>query len=186
MTMDKIEKTYLFGEPLSPVAVLTLASDYKKFNVTGYAIIGSCFTENLGVQLVITDMLKSPNLRYLIMCGRESQHLAGEAFRALHENGVARLGTYRKIIGCKSPLPFIDDIPEWAIDEYQENIILIDMTGIEDDSKIQAKIDECIEAFKKSPFSRKPMDTGMSEVDEFTWKKYAPIVESEMMRKIAK
>jgi tetrahydromethanopterin S-methyltransferase subunit A len=186
MTLDMIEKTYRFGDVLSPVAVLTLASDYTKFNVTGYAIIGSCFTENLGVQMVITDMLRSPNIRYLVMCGRESQHLAADAFRALHENGVARIGTYRKIIGCKSPLPFIDDIPEWAIDEYQENIILIDMTGVEEDSTIQAKIDECIEEFNDSPVTRKPMDTGMPEVDELTWKKYAPIVESEMMKKIAK
>jgi tetrahydromethanopterin S-methyltransferase subunit A len=186
MGMDKIEKTYRYGEPSSPVAVLTLASDYTKFSVTGYAIIGSCFTENLGVQMVITNMLKSPNIRYLIMCGRESQHLAGEAFRALHENGVARVGTYRKIIGCKSPLPFIDEIPEWAIDEYQENIMLIDMTGIEDDVRIQAKIDECTEAFGKNPMARMPMDTGMPEVDEFTWKKYAPIVESNMMKKLVK
>lgn len=186
MIDDKILKTYRYGDPESPVAVLTLASDYSKFNVTGYAIIGSCFTENLGVQLVITNMLKSPNIRYLIMCGRESLHMAGEAFRALHENGVARIGTYNRIIGCKSPLPFIDDIPQWAVDEYQENIILVDMTGVEDPKAIQAKIDECAGEFRKDPVKRQPMNTGMPEVDEYTWKKYAPIVESEMMKKLVK
>jgi len=60
---DRIRKTYKYGDPESPVAVLTLASDYTKFNVRGYAIIGSCFTENLGVQMVITNMLKSAHIR---------------------------------------------------------------------------------------------------------------------------
>lgn len=186
MIGDKIQNTYRYGDPESPVAVLTLASDYTKFSVNGYAILGSCFTENLGVQLAITNMLKMPNIRYLIMCGRESLHLAGDAFRALHEYGVARIGTYARIIGCKSPLPFIDDIPQWAIDEYQENIILVDMMGVEDQEAIQAKIDECIGEFRKNPVKRQPMDTGMREVDEFTWKKYAPIVESEMMKKLVR
>ncbi len=186
MIDEKIQKTYRYGDPESPVAVLTLASDYAQFNVTGYSIIGSCFTENLGVQLVITNMLKSPHIHYLIMCGRESLHKAGEAFRALHENGVVRMGTYNRIIGCKSPLPFVDDIPQWAIDEYQENIVLVDMMGVEDPKAIQAKIDECIEEYRKNPVKRQPMDTGMADVDEFTWKKYAPIVESAMMKKLAK
>lgn len=185
-TGAKIEKTYKFKDNGSPVAVATLASDYERFNLDGYAMIGCVFTENFGVQLVITNMLKNPNIRYLILCGQESAHLAGDAFKALHENGVARIGTYRKIIGCKSPIPFIDDIPEWAVDEYQENIILVDMMGIEDDALIQKKIDECIGEFKKNPIIRKVMDTGMPVVDESTWKKYAPIVESAMMKKLAK
>ena len=111
--------------------------------------------------------------------------MAGDAFKCLHENGAARIGTYRRIIGCKSPLPFVDDIPEWAIDEYQENITLIDMMGIEDEPLIQKKIDDCIDEFKKSPVARGSMETGMAEIDEYTWKKYAPIVESQMMKKLS-
>jgi len=96
------------------------------------------------------------------------------------------MGIYNRIIGCKSPLPFIDDIPSWAVGEYMENIVLVDMMGVEDDAAIQKKIDECLEDNKNSPFTRKPMDTGMPDVDEFTWKKYAPIVQSAMMKKLAK
>lgn len=183
---DKIEKTYMFNDLASPIAVATLASDYDKFHLEGYAIIGSVFTENLGVQLAITNMLKCPNIRYLILCGKESQHMAGDAFKSLYHNGAARIGTYRRIVGCKSPLPFVDDIPEWAIDEYQENIKLIDMIGIEDEPSIQKKIDECIDEYKKNPVARKAMDTGMAEINEYTWKKYAPIVESQMMKKLAR
>ena len=74
ITGYKIQKTYCYGDPGSPVSVLTLASDYEQFDLKGYAIIGSCFTENLGVELVITDVLKLPASGYLIMCGEESLH----------------------------------------------------------------------------------------------------------------
>jgi tetrahydromethanopterin S-methyltransferase subunit A len=181
---DEIQKTYAFGDTGSPVAVLTLASDYEIFHLAGYAIIGSCYTENLGVEMVISDMLKLPNVRYLIMCGEESQHLAGDAFRCLHENGASMMGTYRRIIGCKSPLPFIDDIPEWAIDAYMEEIVLIDMMGVVDEAAIQAKIDECIAEYEKNPVFRDPADTGMPAVDSYTWKRYASIMEAEMMKRI--
>lgn len=181
---DTVFNTYTYGDRESPVAVLTLASDYEKFTLSGYAILGSCYTENLGVEMVITDMLKLPNIRYLIMCGEESQHLAGDAFRSLHENGASRIGTYRRIIGCKSPLPFVDDIPEWAIDAYMDDIILVDMTGVTDEKAIQARIDECNDDYSKNPVRREPMDTAMPAVDTYTWKRYAPIMEAEMMRRI--
>jgi len=184
MTRSVIQKAYKYGDPGSPVAILTLACPYDKFNVKGYAIIGSCFTENLGVQIVITNILKSPKIRYLIMCGEESQHLAGDAFRALHEYGVSNTGIYRKIVGCKSPPPFIDDIPMRTIEEYQDNIVLVDMMGVEDAGVIQQKIDECIATYNKNPVIRKVMDTGMPEVDEFTWKKYSAFVESAMIKKL--
>jgi tetrahydromethanopterin S-methyltransferase subunit A len=182
----KIEKTYKYGDPASPVAVLTLASDFERFDLGGYAIIGSCFTENLGVQMVITNILKAPNIRYLIMCGQESQHGAGDAFRCLHENGVSQVGFFKKIIGCKSLIPFIDEIPDEAVEAFMEDIILVDMTGVEDEVMIQAKIDECIAEYVKNPVKRQPLDTGMPEPDEYTWKKYAAIVEAEMKKKLTR
>jgi tetrahydromethanopterin S-methyltransferase subunit A len=185
-TSTKIERTYKYGDVASPVAVLTLASDFERFNLSGYAIIGSCFTENLGVQMVITNILKTPGIRYLIMCGRESLHGAGDAFRCLHENGVSQVGFFKKIIGCKSLLPFIDEIPDEAIEAFMEDIVLVDMTGVEYPAAIQAKIDECIAEYGKNPVRRQPLDTGMPEPDEYTWKKYAAIVEAEMKKRMTR
>ncbi len=177
---DEIIKTYKYGDESSPIAVATLASDYEKFNLKGYAILGSCYTENFGIQMAIADMLKNPNIAYLILCGQESAHLSGHAFKTLHENGVVQIGTSRRIIGCKSPLPFIDEIPMRAIDEYQENITIIDMIGVEDTALIQAKIDECIEDSKTRTYRREPFDSGMPEIGAYSWKKYSAIVESSM------
>lgn len=180
-TGDKIVKTYKYGDASSPVAVATLASDYEKFALHGYAILGSVFTENFGVQLAIAHMLEKPGIRYLILCGRESEHLAGHAFVALHENGVSRMGTMRRIIGCKSPLPFIDEIPESAVDAFQSDIELVDMIGVEDASLVQAKIDELAAS---ATSAREAMSFAVPEIDEFSWKKYAAIQESEMKKKL--
>ena len=60
------------------------------------------------------------------------------------------------------------------------------MMGIEDDALIQKKIDECTEEFKKNPIIRKIMDTGMPVVNDMAWKKYAPIVQNAMMKKLVK
>jgi len=183
---DIIEKTYKFGDASSPVAVATLASDYEKFDLKGYAILGSCYTENFGVQLAIANMLKNPNIRYLILCGQESLHLAGHAFVTLHENGIMRLGGYRRIIGCKSPLPFLDEIPLRAIDEYREDITLIDMIGVEDMASIQARIDECIQEAKVKEYVREPYDAHMPDIDSYSWKKYSAIVEGVMKNRLCK
>lgn len=183
---ETVIKTYKYGDESSPVAVATLASDYEKLDLKGYAILGSCYTENFGVQLAIADMLKNPSIRYLILCGQESLHLAGHAFKALHENGVMRIGTYRRIVGCKSPLPFIDEIPLAAVDEYQDKITLVDMIGVEDAALIQAKIDECIEEAKVKEYVREPYDAGMPEIDVYSWKKYSAIVENDMKNRLCK
>ena len=182
---DKIIDAYKLGDASSPVAVATLSSDYTRFGLRGYAILGSCQTENFGVQLAIANMLKNPNIRYLILCGRESEHLVGHAFKMLHENGVAQQGPYRRIIGCRSPLPFIDEIPLWAVYEYQERISLIDMIGVEDTVLIQARIGSLIEEAKACPCQREPIYINMPPIDTMSWRKYFYIEESRRKKMLA-
>ncbi|WP_094226602.1 hypothetical protein [Methanolobus psychrotolerans] len=40
---------YIIGDPDSPVAVATLASEYEKLGLQNDAICGKCFTENFGI-----------------------------------------------------------------------------------------------------------------------------------------
>ncbi len=58
--------------------------------------------------------------------------------------------------------------------------------GVEDPAMIQAKIDECIAEYGKNPVKRQPVDTGMPDPDEYSWKKYSSIVEAEMKRKLTR
>jgi tetrahydromethanopterin S-methyltransferase subunit A len=98
---------YVIGHPDSPVAVVTLTSDYKKLGLQNYAICGTCFTENFGIQKVIVNVLSNSRINCLIVCGKESKHFAGQSIVALVENGVSTMGGYKKIIGSKGsdPLP---------------------------------------------------------------------------------
>jgi tetrahydromethanopterin S-methyltransferase subunit A len=104
---------YVIGDPDSPVAVVTLASDYKDMDcihdpcaeeshqaeevltpesrkpcLQNYAICGTCFTENFGIQKVIVNVLSNPRINCLIVCGKESKHFAGQSIMAFVENGV--------------------------------------------------------------------------------------------------
>jgi hypothetical protein len=58
------------------------------------------------------------------------------------------------------------------------------MMGVTDEASIQTKIDECIREYQQNPVFREPVDTGMPAVDSYTWKRYAPIMEAEMMKRI--
>ena len=97
---------YITEDVNSSVAVVTLASDYRAWNLKNFAICGTCFTENFGIEKVIVNVLANPNINCLIVCGEESEHLAGQSMISLAENGVSTMGGLRKIIGSKSSLPY--------------------------------------------------------------------------------
>lgn len=62
---------YVVGDTNSSVAVVTLASDYKEWGLKNYAICGTCFTANFGIEKIITNVLANPNINYLVVCGRK-------------------------------------------------------------------------------------------------------------------
>ncbi|MFW9927592.1 MAG: tetrahydromethanopterin S-methyltransferase subunit A, partial [Candidatus Thorarchaeota archaeon] len=90
-------------DPTKCVAVCTLG---KKIEVDAdYAIIGTCKTENIGIERVIINIISNPNIRYLILAGPEVPgHLTGRSLRALYHNGVDR--ETRKIIDAEGAIPY--------------------------------------------------------------------------------
>jgi len=82
-------------------------------------------TENIGIEKIVANTVSNPNIRYLILCGRESEgHLPGEALVALIENGV----DYRRnIIGSKAPTPYLYNIPIEAIERFRKQITLVNL-----------------------------------------------------------
>ncbi len=82
-------------------------------------------TENVGIEKIITNIVANPNIRYIILCGKESLgHLTGEAFIAFIENGVDEK---RKIIGTESPTPFLYNVKIETIERFRKQITLIDL-----------------------------------------------------------
>jgi tetrahydromethanopterin S-methyltransferase subunit A len=137
---------YMVGDTQSPVAGATLASHIENVLIdAGAAIAGPCKTENLGVEKMMANIISNPNIRFLILCGSEVQgHVTGQSIVALHENGVDP--DKRKIIGATGAIPFIENIPDEAIERFQAQLELINMIDTEDPDLIQTKVKECIES----------------------------------------
>ncbi|MFW9808124.1 MAG: tetrahydromethanopterin S-methyltransferase subunit A [Candidatus Thorarchaeota archaeon] len=126
-------------DPTKCVAVCTLG---KKIEVDAdYAIIGTCKTENIGIERVIINIISNPNIRYLILAGPEVPgHLTGRSLRALYHNGVNR--ETRKIIDAEGAIPYIENVPIEGIDQFRDQVELVEMINKNDSTIIAAKVEE--------------------------------------------
>lgn len=127
------------GDPSHCVAICTLG---KKLLVdTEYAIIGTCKTENIGIERVITNVISNPSIRYLILAGPEIPgHLTGRSMRSLYQHGVDP--ETRKIKDAEGAIPYIENIPLEGIEQFREQVELIDMINTNDSSIIASKAKE--------------------------------------------
>jgi tetrahydromethanopterin S-methyltransferase subunit A len=104
-------------------------------------IIGTCKTENIGIERVIINVISNPKIRFLILSGPEVPgHFTGRSMRALYQNGVD--SETRKIIDAEGAIPYIENIPMEGINQFREQIELIDMINTNDPEKIDTKAKE--------------------------------------------
>ncbi|WNY25770.1 tetrahydromethanopterin S-methyltransferase subunit A [Methanolapillus millepedarum] len=135
---------YRAGDSKSCVAVVTCGShlnDEALVNA-GAAVSGSCKTENLGIEKLVTHIVSNPNIRYLIVSGAEVKgHITGEAILMLHKNGISN----NRIVGAKGAIPYVENLSSAAVDRFREQIECINMINVEDVDLIAKKIRECIQ-----------------------------------------
>ncbi|MDI6842642.1 MAG: tetrahydromethanopterin S-methyltransferase subunit A [Methanothermobacter wolfeii] len=135
---------YEVGDPESPVAVVTLGSHMGDSPVkAGAAIAGPLHTENLGIEKVVGNVVANPNLRFLVVCGAEVQgHITGQSIKALHANGVDPESG--RIINATGAIPYIENMPDEAIERFRQQVELVDMVDVEDMDAISSEIKECV------------------------------------------
>lgn len=146
-----VKGDYTVVNPRSRISVVTLASDMSP--LPDACMMGSCKTENLGIEKIIANTISNCNIRYILVCGQESRgHLSGNTLLAIHQNGIDDSG---RIIGSEGAIPFIENIPLDAIDRFRQQVELIDQRGLMEMLKIQEIIDE----YKSNgiPFPLSPM-----------------------------
>ncbi|MEA3295168.1 MAG: tetrahydromethanopterin S-methyltransferase subunit A [Euryarchaeota archaeon] len=159
---------YTVVDPLSHICVVTLASDMNPLE--NVCMIGSCKTENLGIEKIIANTITNVNIRYILICGQESRgHLSGNTLLAVYKNGIDDNG---RIIGSEGAIPFIENIPVHAVERFRQQVELIDLRGLVDTQKIQAIVEEY--RSKGEPFSQPPL------ILEFTKKKKRHSVQQEI------
>jgi tetrahydromethanopterin S-methyltransferase subunit A len=137
--------------PGSRICVVTLASDMDPLQDA--CMMGSCKTENLGIEKIIANTISNSNIRYILICGQESRgHLSGNTLLAIHKNGIDECG---RIIGSDGAIPFIENIPAHAIDRFRHQVELIDRRSLVDAGTIQAVITEY--RSKGDPYPHPPL-----------------------------
>ena len=126
---------YARGNDYSPVAVCVILDTFD-FTIppeleelvmagldTGAALSGMLQTENIGLEKMICNIVGNPNIRYIVLCGREATgHLPGQALLCLMESGVDEK---RRIVGSQAPTPFLFNLPDEAIERFRNQIVAV-------------------------------------------------------------
>ena len=96
-------------------------------------IAGRLLSENKGIDAIIAFTMKHPNLKRIIVCGKEVRgHRAGQALLALASNGMDSSG---RIIGAVGPNAIVT-LPQQDVDIFRHQVKINDMIGTVDIGKI--------------------------------------------------
>lgn len=133
-----IRQEYYFGSGKSD-AICTLSStDLLEFISTSsimenVLIAGRLLSENKGIDAIVNFAMSYPELRRIIVCGKEVRgHRAGQALIALARNGANSRG---RIIGASGPDPVITQ-PQRDVEIFRHQVQIIDLIGRVDVSEI--------------------------------------------------
>lgn len=133
----------------APVAVCTLNNDTLVRSLAaskpeGLAIVGTMHTENLGIERVIKNTLANPHIRFLLLCGEDTQqavgHLPGQSFESLFSGGLDEKG---RIIGARGKRPVLKNISKEEVQAFMQQVELVAMIGEESPTKIMEGIRAC-------------------------------------------
>jgi tetrahydromethanopterin S-methyltransferase subunit A len=127
--------------PQSCVAICTLG---KKLHVDAdYAIIGTCKTENIGIERVIINVISNPKIRFVILAGPEVPgHKTGSSFSSLYKNGVDE--ETRKIVDAPGAIPYIENVPLDGVERFRNQIQFVDMMNVSNSDRIASKVGELL------------------------------------------
>jgi tetrahydromethanopterin S-methyltransferase subunit A len=116
----------------APVAVCCLTADDLAAAVVReagleIAIVGEMHTENLGIERLIQNVLVNPHLRFVIVCGPDSQqavgHYPGQSLVALAQHGI---DDRRRIIGARGRRPLLKNLSPEDVAHFREVVEVVD------------------------------------------------------------
>ncbi|WKT58479.1 tetrahydromethanopterin S-methyltransferase subunit A [Candidatus Nitrosotenuis chungbukensis] len=127
-----IHEEVFLGNSESTIAVCTLSSmellkEISNSDLMGkIAISGRLLSENKGIDELIRNIIKNPNLQTLIVCGKEvSGHKTGHALVSLYKYGI---DDDSRIVNSHSPSPFLT-VSRKDVEKFQKQITLVDRIG---------------------------------------------------------
>ena len=135
----------------APVAVCALNSEavvriLSQRKPEGVAIVGTMHTENLGIERVIKNVLANPQIRFLLLCGGDTQqaigHLPGQSLESLFKDGVDERS---RIIGARGKRPVLKNVTTEEIECFRRQVELVSMIGSDDVDAISEQVRSCVE-----------------------------------------
>ncbi|MGC8625477.1 MAG: DUF4346 domain-containing protein [Phycisphaerae bacterium] len=120
----------------APVAVCTLTDETLAVSVAAQrwpevSIVGNMYTENLGIERLIQNIIANPNLRFLILCGTDSRqavgHLPGQSLLALAQCGAGESG---RIIEAKGKRPILRNISREMVEHFRQTVEIVNLVGV--------------------------------------------------------
>ena len=131
----------------APLAVCTLNSEPLAVRLAnrkpeGVAIVGTMHTENLGIERVIKNVLANPQIRFLMLCGEDTQqavgHLPGQSLECLFRGGVDDRG---RINGARGRRPVLKNVSREEVRAFLNQVELVSLIGEQDEEILIERID---------------------------------------------
>ena len=140
-----IKVEYYFGSgkeiaicTLSSINLLTQISE-DQYLMKKIAVVGRLFSENKGIDAIITYSGRNKYLKHIVVCGIDTKgHLAGHALLSLYRNGIDLQG---RILNSKSPRPQIT-ISRAEVENFRKKVRIYDLLGITDLNTIREYVDK--------------------------------------------
>ncbi|MEL4456542.1 DUF4346 domain-containing protein [Lutimonas vermicola] len=133
---------YRVLNPQGHIAVCSLTSDNLMSEIFSdeIAIIGTVVTPNLGIERIILNTISNPNIRHLVLCGKDSPIFkAGQAIECLFKYGIDK---EKRIINADGHFPVLKNLSEEKITHFLNQIELIDIKNEREFEVINEKIAE--------------------------------------------
>lgn len=148
--------TYQVKDPASSVAVICPAQNAELQDAAlyyGAAISGPCITPDRGVELVITNTISNPNIRWLILAGKDSGHLAGDVLYCVNRYG--RDSKTKRVLRTRCPTnPYLLNLSDEVIERFQRQVKVINLLGgynSEETERIKAELGLVIRCCLQEP-----------------------------------
>jgi tetrahydromethanopterin S-methyltransferase subunit A len=93
---------------------------------------------------VIQNVLANPQIRFLVLCGEDTQqdigHLPGQSMGSLHANGIRERG---RIEGARGKRPILKNISVDQVEAFRKQVELVSLIGEKDVSRLRKAISAC-------------------------------------------
>jgi tetrahydromethanopterin S-methyltransferase subunit A len=133
----------------APVAVCTLTGEDLAAAVvrqagSEIAVVGTLHTENLGIERLIQNVLGNPHLRFVLVCGPDSQqavgHYPGQSLVALAQYGLDDRG---RIQGARGRRPVLKNLSPEAVARFREVVEVVDLIGEDEATQVILEAQRC-------------------------------------------